>query len=259
MKRILLRRISTAVCLLSLLAVAGRANAVLITIDQVIYQSAAGTTVTPSLLSGTLDVTASGSTLTILMRNTSPDAAFVGGGAPSTMLLSGFGLQLPGVNITGGTVSVNGGSTALNFGSQSTTVMGNQYLYANGIIDGYSLAGVLAVDSIVSSVNNGGGTRFIGAPPPTIDGPDFGALSASETEFGASQEGVRDTVKFVLTLDGAAPSESTIDAGHVVLAFGSPESVGGTVPDGGTSLTLLGLSLFGMGWVGRRIKPFSKS
>jgi hypothetical protein len=97
-------------------------------------------------------------------------------------------------------------------------------------------------------VNNGQGTRFIGSPPKNIGGPDFGALSALETEFGSSQAGVQDTVKFVLTLSGTAPSVATIDAGNVVLAFGSPTNV----PDGGTTLTLLGSALVGLGLLRRR-------
>jgi hypothetical protein len=235
-----------------LLLRAGSAQALLLTVDQYIYESAAGTIVTPLLLSGTIDVTSSGSTLTILLTNTSPDGAFVGGVAPSTMLLSGFGLQLTGVNITGGTVEVNGGSTALNFGAQSTSVLGNQWLYANASIDGFtSISGALTVDSVVSSVSNGAGTRFIGPPPPTIDGPDFGALSASETEFGASQQGVQDTVKFVLTLDGPAPNEASIDAGNVVLAFGSPELL--AIPEPSAVLMLGTAALLGLPVLRRKL------
>jgi len=236
-----------------LLLGAGSARATLLSVDQIIYESALGTTVTPSLLSGTIDVTASGSTLTILLRNTSPDAAFVGGGAPSTMLLSGFGIQLPGVDVTGGTVEVNGLSIGLNFGAQSTSVLGNQWLYANASIDGFSsIVGALAVDTVASSVANGTGTRFIGPPPTTIDGPDFGALSASETEFGAAQEGVQDTIKLVLTLDGTAPSEATIDGGNIVLAFGSPDLLA-AIPEPNTAL-MLGMGLLGLPALRRRFR-----
>src|SRR5262245_50887115 len=151
---LMIKRVMTSLAVAVLVFGASSAQATLVTVDQIIYQgSGGGTTVNPSLLSGTLDITASGSTLTILMKNTSPDGAFVGGGSPALMLLTGFGLQLPGVDITGGTVTVNGGSTALNFDSgQSTTNISNQWLYANSAIDGYNgISGVLPVDSVGSS------------------------------------------------------------------------------------------------------------
>ena len=236
---VLLSGVLLSLVLLSLTA--GPALATPLTVDQIIYQSAVGTTVTPSALAGTIDVTASGNTLTILLTNTSPDAAFVGGGAPSTMLLSGVGIQLGGLDIVGGSVSVAGGSTALNFGTQGAPDISNQWLYANQSIDGFSsIVGAMTVDTVLFSVNNGQGTRFAGPPPTTLDGPDFGALSAFESEFGTSQEGVRDTIQLVLTLDGTAPDPSVIDAGNVVLAFGSPEAL--AVPEPGTAL-LLGLGL----------------
>ncbi len=230
---------------------AGSAQATPISVDQIIYESALGTLVDPSALSGTIDVTALGNTLTILLTNTSPDAAFVGGGAPATMLLTGFGIQLGNLDIVSGVVTVNGGSSALNFGAQATPDISNQWLFANQSIDGYSsILGVLAVDTVTSTVHNGTGTRFAGPPPPTLDGPNFGALSAFETEFGASTAGVQDTIQLVLTLDGLAPTPGAIDAGNVVLAFGSPEALAG-VPEPGTGL-LLSAGLVGLAWRKRR-------
>jgi hypothetical protein len=237
------------------------ARATLLTIDQVIYQTGSGTIVNSSLLSGTLDVTSSGNTLTILMTNTSPDAAFVGGGSPAVMLLTGFGLQLPGVDITGGTVEVYAGSTAVNFDAdlqpgagtvpQSLTNISNQWAYANQVIDGYGMPFVPVVDSIVTSVNNGQATRFTtGQLPGNINGPGYGAISSLETQFGSSTPGVRSTIRFVLTLSGAAPSVTTINSGNVVLAFGSPNAV----PDGGTTAALLGMSLLGLGFLRRRLR-----
>jgi hypothetical protein len=221
---------------------AGSAQAIPITVDQIIYQNALGTTVDQSMLSGTIDVVAAGNTLTVTLTNTSADAAFVGGGSPGTMLLTGFGIQLGALDILSGSVSVNGGSTALNFEvGQSTTDISNQWLYANQSIDGYSsIPGALTVDTITSSVANGQGTRFAGAPPVGINGPDYGAISALETEFGLAIAGVSDSIVFTLTLDGTADT-GAIDAGNVVLAFGSPA----VIPEPGTGL-LLGMGLFGL-------------
>src|SRR6185503_17946756 len=85
----------------SLLLVSGSAEATPVTVDQYIFQNGAG--VNSAQLSGTVDITASGAQqLTILLQNTSPDSAFSVAGSPSLMLLTGIGLQLPGVDITSG-------------------------------------------------------------------------------------------------------------------------------------------------------------
>lgn len=225
------------------------AQATPVTVDQIIYQNAAGTTVDQAFMSGTIDVTSLGNVLTVVLTNTSADAAFVGGGAPATMLLTGFGIQLGSTNIVSGSVSVNGGSTDVNFDvGQSTTDISNQWLFANTSIDGYSsILGALTVDTVTSSIENGAGTRFAPAPPVNINGPDYGALSALETEFGLSTPGVSNSIVFALTLDAPAPSAGAIDAGNVVLAFGSPQ----VIPEPGTGL-LLGMGLLGLAGYRRR-------
>ena len=219
--------VGAGILLLAGFAAVSQVEAANLTVDQIIYQT--GTGQDTALMKGTLSVTVTGTNqLTFVLKNTSADGAFTDATAPSSMLLTGFGVQFgTGIDILSGTVSV-GASTPVNFdGGQSLTNISNQWLYANGVIDGYSTAGVLAVDGIVSSVNNGGGTRFASAPPVTIQGPDYGAISALETQFGSSQPGVRDTVTFVLNLTGgtAATSIAAIEAGNVVLAFGSPNAV----------------------------------
>lgn len=244
--------------ILSLCAMPTAGGAALLNIDYIIYQSAAGTTVNDDLLSGTLDLTVSGNTLTILMRNTSPDNAFVGGGAPATMLLTGFGLQLgTGIDVVSGTVTINTGSTAVNFTGSDIS---SQWGYGNSNYDGYSQSGVPLVTDVVSSVNNGQQDfKFSGSA--SIGGPDYGAVSASETEFGNSQAGVNDTIKFVLILNTTAPSFETINAGNVVLAFGSPTLVHGPpgpdegllpVPEPASMAVWGGLSLLGLALTRRR-------
>ena len=256
MKTNIVRTSATLACVATLLLAAG-AKATLVTVDQVIYETGSG--VVPGSLSGTVDVSVSGpSQLTILLRNTSPDAAFANGSQPGSMILSGLGLQLPGVTIIGGSVMVNSGSIAVNFGAgQDTVNIGNQWGYGNGAPGAFGgTPGVLAVNSTMSSLAAEGPTRFIGPPPPSIDGPAYGAISGANTKFGTSLAAVNDTVKIVLNLSGAAPSVAAIDAGNVVLGFGSPELVAGSVPpvpDGGTTLVLLGMGLAGIAsFAGRR-------
>ncbi len=253
-------RISATLACVATLLLAGAAQATLVTVDQVIYENG-GSGVNPALLSGTVDVTVSGSQqLTILVQNTSPDASFANGSQPGSMILSGLGLQLGGVNILSGTVTVNSGSTAVNFDiGQSLTDISNQWGYGNTAAGAFGgVSGVLAVNNTVSSLHAEGPNRFAGPPPSSIDGPGYGAISAAlvgSLKFGTSQPAVMDTIKLVLNLSGAAPSVAAIDAGNVVLGFGSPELAAGTsVPDGGMTLVLLGMGLAGIAGFARRHK-----
>ena len=251
--------------ILSLVTIASPAFAALLTVDQIIFQNVNG--INSGQLSGTIDYSVTGANqATVTFCNTSPDSAFTDSSFPAAMLMTGFGLQLPGVNILNGTVSVSVGSTALNFDvGQSTTNISNQYMFANQSIDGYNNAGVLLVDSVVTSVNNGQGTRFAGPPPVTIDGPGYGAISNLETQFGHSTPGVDNCVTVVLDFNAAAPSFGAVNAGNVVLAFGSPDTVGRNVPDTGATVMLLGIALaaceFGRRVLGNRsgVTKFAKA
>jgi VPDSG-CTERM motif len=235
------RTLAIMSCLAIMLAV-GSAKATLVQVDQVIFQNVAG--INSSLLTGTVDYTPSGNTATILLRNTSPDAAFTNSSFPAAMLLTGFGFQL-GPDITGGTATVNAGSTAVNFVG---TDISNQWGYANGPFNGYNLPGVLPINTGLSSIQSVGPLRLDGSST-NINGPNFGAISADETQFGASQEGVRDTIRFVLNLTGPAPTIAQFNAGNIVLAFGSPD----TVPDSGSTVALLGFTLIGVEFLRRKI------
>lgn len=234
---------------IAVLASALPALATPLTVDQTIFQN--GTGVNGSGFSGTVDYTASGNTITLLLTNTSSDSAVTNSSIPAQMLLTGVGLQLPGVDITGGTVKVGSTSVGVNFSGPAGTVISSQWAYANS---GTKFTGVgsLAVDTIMSSVQIGAGQHdFSGSA--SIGGPNYGALSKNETQFGSSQAGVKDTIEFDLTLSGTAPSYSTVNSGNVVLAFGSPDTVYRDVPDGGATVALLGLALLGLAAFRRRI------
>ena len=81
----MLRKGFFAVALLALSV--GPAAAAPITVDEILSDS----TTNAALLSGTIDMTLSGNTLTIILTNTSADAAGSGAG----ILLTGIGFQLP--------------------------------------------------------------------------------------------------------------------------------------------------------------------
>jgi hypothetical protein len=232
--------------MLLLLPVAS-AHATSVTVDQYIFQS--GTGVNPGLLLGTVDMVAAGNTLTITLRNTSENGAFTDASAPALMLLTDIGFQMPGaVIISSGTVTVPAGQTCVNFTCPPNDIS-NQWNFANQSADGFNLPGVLPTDTFISSVQNGQSTPF--APGGIINGPNFGALSADETQFGASQQGVRDSIQIALNLSGPV-TVADIDAGNVILSFGSPTAVSNGVPDGGTTAALLGGALVGLGFLRRK-------
>src|SRR6266700_4253543 len=131
MKTNIVRTSATLACVATLL-LAGGAKATIVTALQVIYEEG-GSGVNPGLLSGTVDVTSSGSQITILLQNTSPNTSFANGSQPGSMILSGIGLQLGGLNIIGGTVMVNAGSIPVNFDiGQPLSDISNQWGYGNG-------------------------------------------------------------------------------------------------------------------------------
>ena len=131
------------------------------------------------------------------------------------MILTGFGLQLPTTihvnTLTPGSVSINAGSQAVNFNQNLN--LSTEWNYANKSTNGFlSLLGAGFVNTTFSSVENGQATPFAGSG--SINGPDFGAISALETQFGNSQEAVADTIKFVINFTGPV-SIADIDAGNV--------------------------------------------
>src|SRR6266849_237883 len=106
---------------------------------------------------------------------------------------------------------VNPGSIPVNFGAgQDLVNIANQWGYGNGAPGAFNgTPGVLAVSQTMSSLAAEGPIRFAGPPPTSIDGPNYGAISAALVaggKFGLSQAAVMDTIKIVLNLSGAAPS-----------------------------------------------------
>jgi PEP-CTERM motif-containing protein len=214
----------------------GVAEAAAVTVDQVLYDSTS--VVDPSLLSGTVDMSLSGNVLTIILTNTSLDGA----GSSAGILLTGVGFELPaGVSIGSGSANM-GSSTAVNFVKPASGDVSSEWGYDNNPLNsGFFLNnGFLSYNTVVSSMVSMTTNQFAGGSlgqPPDLGGPDFGAISASETDAGG-QEAIRSSILLTLYLTGTVPSDlvSQIDSHNVGISFGSPNAV----PEP-TSLSLLAL------------------
>jgi hypothetical protein len=229
------------------------ALAVPITVDEILYDSST----TLAFLSGTVDMSISGNTLTIVLTNTSANAAGAGAG----ILLTGIGFQLPtGVTIGSGSVNM-GSSTAVNFTKPASGNVSNEWGYDNNPLNSGMFQGgaALSYNTVVASMVSMTTHQFTSgsiAQPPNLGGPDFGLVSANETDsLGNGLEGIRSSVTISLLLSGAVPANliSLINSGNVGLSFGSPNATN-KVPEP-ASLSLLGGGFLALAFLaGRRRK-----
>lgn len=212
-----------AIAVALLVLSAGKAAAVNITVDQILYDA---TSTNPAFLSGTVDMTVNGNILTIILTNTSADAAGDGAG----ILLTGIGFQLPSnVQITGGTVSAPLG--AVNFGGAPPVNVSQEWGYDNNPLNSgaFQAAPALTYTTVVSSMTSTSTDQFasgsLDGNPPGMAGPDWGIISALETgSLGSGNEAIKNYAVITLTLSGAV-SLDAIQRGNVGLSFGSPKSV----------------------------------
>ena len=240
---------------MGLMGLALQVSAVPIGVDQIIFQSVDGGN--PDALAGTVNMTLSGNTLTIVLRNTSTATGATPG---SFNLLTGLGFNLPtGVSIGSGSAALTAGSTGVNW---DNTVLGNnvsqEWGYDNNPISNGPFQDVttLDVNTAVSSMTSTSDIKFQPGqllPPEVLNGPEFGLLSAavSPSEAGGLNA-ITDSVTITLNLSGTITGDllAFIDSHDVVLSFASPN----TVPEGGSTAILLGLALLGFGGLRRKLQ-----
>lgn len=218
-----------AVVALTAVGLASNAFGVLVTEDEILYNSGENV----SVLSADVDMSIVGQVLTVMVTNTSS----ANPGTDAGLLLTGMGFNLPsGLSIAGGSVDMTG-SDAVNFSFPAGGDISDQWAYANGNptgghFDGISGGGdgpaVNTVNAIVSSHHVDGKIPFSGSG--ISNGPDYGIVSDATFDSG-SLEAIRDHATFSITLSGTVPGDlvTQIDAAPIVLAFGSPTA--STVPE----------------------------
>ena len=238
------------------LLVAATAGATTVSYDEITYQN--GTGVVPGSLSGQVDMFLSGNVLTVDLKNTS--ALMPGLTSGGLAELAGIAFNLPsGVGISGGSAAAASGSTVFNDGG----TMNNQWGYSrasSGNLSGGAFAFFgLTYNADAATLVSDTTASFAGPPASQVDGLNYGAISAAQKAGGTvpGHPYVVDTIELKFNLTGTVPGNliSLIDAGSIGLMFGSPDTgPGGSAPDGGATLALLGVGLVGVETLRRKLR-----
>lgn len=208
----------------------------------------------PAGLSASVDMTVSGSYLTITLRNTS-----TGGASGANGLLTGLAFCLPSAyTIVSGTAIVPSTETLVNVtGTVTGGNISGEWGYQNSNTPGHFNG--LAVNRVVSAMEADTTSKFSSTSiqnPSNLNGPEFGLVRDGGNAGGLAAVMNEVIIRVRLgTSVGYDPTTqanflAAINRGTVAVTFGSPSGV----PDGGSTVALLGMALSGLGLVARRLK-----
>ncbi|MCA9189510.1 MAG: hypothetical protein R3E01_04450 [Pirellulaceae bacterium] len=244
-------------------AITPLAGGAMMVVDEVLFQGDPGNA---AVLSGTVDMTVVGSTLTVVLTNTTNAVAVDGAGA--TNLLTGVGFTLPvGYSIVGGTASIEAGSQ-VNSWSVITTDVSNEWGYANVVNSGHfdGTPSFFTYATVVGTVTSDVDFQFAAGSngnPPGLGGPDFGLLSdLVPTSAAGGQTSAQSPITVMLTLNqavangGEAAFISTIDSQPLGIAFGSPDKT--SVPEPSSAAILAGSLAIAFSACRRKMSSFAR-
>jgi len=210
--------------------------------------------------SATFDASVAG-TLTVTLTNTSASDVLV----PADVLTALF-FSLDGATLTKVSAVLAGGSTVFYDpqGQPAGGVVGGEWAYKAGLAGAPNTA-----DMGISSTGVGlfgPGDRFPGAdlaPPTSPDGLQYGILSAGDNtgtgNAGVTGSGglIKNSVVFTFTIAGFTDLDTQLS--KVSFQYGTNltdepnfTTTDITLPDGGMTLSLLGLALGSLGMLARR-------
>ena len=223
-------------CFLCSVLVAASASASLLTIDEIVYQSTSGGGVKSTKLSGTADATFSGSTLTIVLTNTSGNLGAINN--MGSALLAGIGFNLPtGLSFASGSVALNGTSSIVNPPGGSFN-LNEKWGYggtAAPFQTGHHVIGSIGFN--VSTLQSAAIDNFANSGV-NLSGPSWGLLSLNQAPFSGGPTAIEDSIVITLNLTGTYNGDliAFINSQDVALAFGSSDSRGAAVPEPATML-----------------------
>ena len=201
-------------------------------------------------------MTLSGSTLTVDVQNTS--ALMPGLTSGGLAELAGIAFNLPsGVGVSGGSAAPASGST-LNGGT--LTDMNAQWGYSasgSSSLSGGAFAFFTKTYNVdAATLTSDTTASFAGPPANQVDGLNYGAISTAQSAGTVpGHPYVVNTLQITFDLTGTIPSDllTEINNGNVGLMFGSPDTTPGTVPDGGSTMALLGIAMLGAETLRRKL------
>jgi hypothetical protein len=269
------RTLSKGLLVVSLAVPLTAAAATQVSYDEVLFANG-DANINSSLLTGQvfMDYNASTDTLSIRLRNTSPDGAINAGTASGG--IGGLGFTLPSyafISLSGNSIQADpsffapntlvGGTQAdLNAGwGWGTGSVGSSGALSHSALSGYNAAVGTLNNTLGSSPHNFSGGTSSGGMDFTVQSDAFSAFPGNGYISDVLLINLHIVGSTGASLDSVQEASlvSSIDAGTMALIYGSP-TAGGTsrtptppVPDGGATLALLGIALGGLELIRRRV------